>query len=91
MRTGKFNFETRYTQRKWFTPPRPVQVLMVQVDEPIDAQGGRSVFWREATKADLYAFEEKLRAEEFGRINAEAKIQILEARLEGIAEVASMI
>jgi hypothetical protein len=57
MRTGRFRFVTRYTQRRWFSPPRPVQVLMVEVDEPIDAIGNRAVSWVEGNISDACNIE----------------------------------
>lgn len=64
MRTGNYRFTQQYTQNRWFSPPAPVQVLMVEVDEPVDASGTRARRWRPATPNDVADYEARQRSRE---------------------------
>lgn len=74
MRTGRFRFENcalppkRWWQRR---SPGTVQVLYVEVDEPIDGLGNRGVLWRLGNKSDACNIE--------GALNSRLRRQIRRA------------
>lgn len=89
MRTGRYRFETRYTQRRWFTPPRPVQALMVEHLEPID-QNIHGIVWRPATASDALTFEREQTERRVQAELAQLEVEKLRTRLDVISTHASM-
>lgn len=67
MRTGRFRFATKRVEGGWFKRGRPVQVLLVEVEEPVNAQGDRATFWVEGNISDACTVEARFRAAE-GRV-----------------------
>ncbi|MCP1540033.1 hypothetical protein [Methylorubrum extorquens] len=90
MKTGRYRFEIRYTQRRWFTPPRPVMALMVEHEVPID-QNQLGLAWREANSVDLNEYQELQCRRQIELDLAKDRIKTLETRLESVLDIASLV
>ncbi|AMB48236.1 hypothetical protein [Methylobacterium sp. AMS5] len=89
MKTGRYSFENRQARIGWLFRSRSVVVLMVEHDEPLDAQGSRGLVWREATARDLAEYQELQRKRQVALEIAEAKIERMENRFESIEALAA--
>lgn len=86
MRTGNFKIEPMRIRTGLLGTAR-VQVLMVEVDEPID-QNNRARFWREATDNDRMVYEHQQKELRCLKELAEDRVERLKDRLDNIADLA---